>query len=498
MRQIPLERFAGHVPTPFAVYRVPFAGAATLPSQDLGVGHLDGAPLTFTPDQFQALMLESATAGATAAIKSVNAVDPNDRPGASKAIEAPNFNRQRPVRLSLGRMMHGALTAKSGWRPGYELERDFSQATKDIYLSGSDSANDDSVCVPTTPLAYADVLDQASIRTESSPQLKEWSVKALSESVGGVNSVSYGNTVGAALVPPQFLQDEFVLALTSAVALRNAPGVRSMPVNSNIIQLPRENTVATATSAAEAAALSSSDPAFATQAFTIQKQYGYRTYSNELLKDSNPGIDQYIARTLVRDIALFQDLQYLEGAGTGTNLQGIKGYTGLTTSSFSAAANGSTPTGDQLIAMVYDIRKANTEPNAWIMHPRTLQNIQLLKDNVGRYLFSDQTVWGAPDVNPAAGTGFTYPSAAVGRLLGYPVFLSSQISITQTQGTSSAASYLILGNFNYCLILERQALEIATSDQVAFNSAQPAVRGIARSALALTQPKAFTTPTGIV
>ncbi len=451
--------------------------------------------MEITLDQLKELTADAARE----AVKATNPPDPAQVPGQSaKAVDAPNFNRNRPQRLSLGRMIHGALSYKSGWQPGYELERDLSQATRELYLSGSDGASPESVCVPTTPLALFDVIDQAISKTWTSAQTKEWATKALSESIGGVNSVSYGNTVGSTLVPPQFLQNEFMDALTSAVALRNVPGVRTLPVNSNVVLLPRENTVAAASSAAEAAALSSSDPAFTQQSFTIQKQYGYRTYSNELLRDSNPGIDAYIARTLVRDIGLFQDVQYLEGSGSGTNLTGIKSYSGLTTSSFTAATNGSAPAGDDLIKMIYDIRKANTEPNAWIMHPRTLQNIQLLKDGIGRYLFSDQTVWGAPDANPGPGSNFTGPSAAVGRLLGYPVFLSTQISITGTQGSSSAASYIILGNFAYSAILERQGIEIATSDQVAFNSDQTAVRGIARSALALTQPKAFSVSTGII
>lgn len=436
------------------------------------------------------------------AISAVNTVDPAERPGASKAVETPRINLNRPVRLSLGRMIHGALTRRNGWQKGYELEKDFSDFVREKYLAGPDGASPDSVCVPSTPFAFSDALYNLGVQTDgaSSPALKEWATKALSESVGGTNSVSYGNLTGAALVPPQFLQNAFVLALTSAVALRKIASVQSIPVNSNVIQLPRENTVATTTSAAEAGALSSSDPAFATQSFVVQKQYGYRTYSNELLRDSNPAIDAYIAQTLVRDIALFQDKQFLEGSGSGTNLQGIKGYSGLTTSSFVAATNGSTPGGDDLIKMVYDIRKANTEPDAWIMHPRTLQNIQLLKDGIGRYLFSDQTVWGAPDLNPNGDGGFnpTYPNAAVGRLLGYPVYLSTQINITLTQGGSSAATYLILGNFAFCKILERQGLEIATSEHVAFANDQTAVRGLARAALALTQPTAFSVPTGII
>ena len=69
--------------------------------------------------------------------------------------------------------------------------------------------------------------------------------------------------------------------------------------------------------------------------------------------------------------------------------------------------------------------------------------------------------------------------------------------ITQTQGTSSDATYIILGNFSYCAILERQGLEIATSEHVVFANDQTAARATARSAIAITQPSAVTTIAGI-
>lgn len=446
-------------------------------------------PDTFlTPDQVKELVRDGIAEG----IKSVNT--PTGRPGedspATKTTP-PMVNFNRPQRPSLGRAIHAGITRGGDWT-GAELERDITQATKELFLSGSDGAGPNSIVFPTTAYAYASVLEKAVINTEARKALGEYAMKALAE---GVNAVTYANLLGAALVPVQFLQDEFVLALLSAVALRGIPEVRTVPVTSNVIQLPRENTQAVTTNAAEAGVLASADPAFATQHFTIQKQYGYRTFSNELLRDSNPAIDSYIMRTLVRDIALYQDQQFLEGTGVGTQLTGIRNYAGLTTSSF-APTNGAAVSADNLIDMVFDIRRANAEICAWIMHPRTLQGIMKLKDASGRYIFTEMGVWGGPVMNPAPGTGLTYPNTAKGNLLGYPVYLSTQIPLTETQGTSSVASHIIYGDFRFALILERQAVEIAVSEHVAFNTDQTAVRAIARSALALTQPLAFAVATG--
>lgn len=443
-------------------------------------------------------ILDKGIAKMADAVKAANPVDESQRPGASSQAvktDAPNVNLRRRVRPSLARAIKAI---RDGSWTGAELERDLSQATKELYGEGFGVK---SIAMPTTVNAFAAVLDAIDAETDGSVAVKSYAgdaIKAMNESIGGPNSVSYGNTAGAALVPPQFLQSEFLLALTSAVVLRAMPETQTIPVVSNVIELPRETVVATTTSAAENASLTSADPTFAVQAFTIQKQYGYRTFSNELLHDANPAIDAYVTKTLARDIALFQDLQYLEGSGAGTNLKGIRNYSGLTTSSWVAATNGSTPAASDLVKMVFDIRKANTEPTAWVMHPRTLQNIVTLVDASGRFIFSDVSVWGGPVLNPQAGTTFTYPSKAVGRLLGLPVYLSTQILTNETQGSSSAASHIIIGNFNYAAILERQAAEIAMSEHVAFATDQTAVRAIARSALALTQPLAFAVSTGII
>ena len=450
--------------------------------------------MELTTDQLDQLVRKASQEGATEALRAANTPDASARPAG-----APMVNLNRMVRPSLGQSIYAM---RSGNWDAYPLERDFTQATREKYLSGPDGAGPNSVVIPTNAQAYASVLLDSGIRTAGREALGEYAIRALSEGVGGVNSVSYGNTVGAALVPPQFLQELFQLTLTTTVVLRSMPEVTTMPVKSNVIELPRENTVATTTSSAEAGTLTSADPAFATQAFTIFKQYGYRTYSNELLRDSDPAIDAFIAKTLARDVALFQDQQYLEGSGSGTNVKGIRNYSGLTTSSWTAATNGSTPSADDLIKMVFDIRKANTEMTAWVMHPRTLQNIVLLKDASGRYIFTDQSVWGGPVVNPNPGTDFggtwNGPTRAVGKLLGYPVYLSTQILINETQGSSSAASHILYGNFNFAYILERMAFEIALSEHVAFNTDQTAVRGISRTGLAITQPLAFAAATGII
>lgn len=452
--------------------------------------------MDITLDQLEKLVSEASAKGAEAAVRAINTVDPAERPGGAGVGANVNFNR--PQRPSITRAIRAMR--RGSWK-GAELERDLGQATRALFGNGltaadkgeeSDESGNDGFALPTSVYAYAHVLEETAIRTDaSSTKLGQMAIRA---GLGEGNALL---TPGSALVPIQYLQDEWVLALTSAIVMRNMPEVQVVPVNSNVVELPRESAAAAAASYAENATLTPNDPTLAVQEFQIRKQARLQLFSNELLADSNPAIDRVVMQMLARDIALIQDSQYLEGTGSSNQITGLSNYSGLTTSSWTAATNGSTPGGDDLVKLPYDIFTANARPTAFVMHPRTLQNIALLKDANGRYLFTDNSVWGGPQVQVTK-DGFTYPSAAVGKLLGYPVYLSTQISITRTQGSSSSATNIYYGDFSKVLIFERQAADIFTSAHYAMNADQTAVRVTARTGLGILQPKAIAAATGII
>lgn len=462
-----------------------------------------------TPEQLAAhpavaqLLADTARQAAEAAVRAMNPVNPDNRPGGSGAPSV-NVNLNRPQRPSITRAIRAMR--RGNWK-GAELERDMAQATSDIFFANGtrsawtsdreaeDGGLDDGFKLPSSPLAYFQVLEETGIRTPASADAKfhEFAVRALGEGTSALGSV----TSAGPIVPIQFLTDQWVLALTSAIAIRNMPDVQVVPVSSNIVELPRESAAAAAAATAENGTITPNDPTLALQEFALKKQARLQLFSNELLADSNPAIDRIVMQMLARDVALLQDSQYLEGSGSGANVKGIRNYAGLTTSSWTAATNGSTPGGDDLVKLPYDIFKANGRPSAFVMHPRTLQNIALLKDGIGRYLFTDMSVYGGPQLQVVK-DGFTYPSAAVGKLLGYPVYLSTQVLVNETQGSSSAATHIIYGDFSKCLVLERQAVDIFTSPHFAMNADQTAIRVTARSTVALTQPTAFAVATGII
>jgi HK97 family phage major capsid protein len=215
------------------------------------------------------------------------------------------------------------------------------------------------------------------------------------------------------------------------------PEVQIVPVSSNIVELPRESTAAAAAAVAEAGTISPNDPTLSLQEFALKKQARLQLFSNELLSDSNPAIDRVVMGMLARDVALLQDSQYLEGSGSGANVTGLADLLGPDDLELGGRDErlhaGRRRLGE---AAVRHLQGERPNPTAFVMHPRTLQNIALLKDAQGRYIFTDVSVWGGPQLLVPSATGSPTRVRRSADLLGYPVYLSTQISITRTQGSS--------------------------------------------------------------
>jgi HK97 family phage major capsid protein len=440
------------------------------------------------------------TSSVEAALKAVNTPKDEDRP-ASGAAPGSNVNLKRYGPPRLGTAMKGLF---GGWRQSQAFERDLAQAAGELFgYAGTKDDGDDpfidevgaaksqrSIVWPKSRSEFVDVL-WAMGEKSSAKDLDQVdkAIKAMSE---GSNSVTYGNTAGSQLVPVQYAQDKFAYALTSTIALRQVPGVEVMPVVSNIVAFPRESTAAGASQQTEAGSLTAQDATFGSQTITVKKQYGYRQYSNELLSDAIPAWNEFLANTLVRDVALQQDIQYLEGSSSGAQIQGIVGYSGLTTGA-STGTNGASPNFDHFLDTIYLLRAANAEPDFVIAHPRVLNSLAKIKDSTGNYLLSNSNGYNAPAVL-STGLPQAGPKAVVA---GLPVWFSSQINIARTVGTSTDCTTVIVGQSRQVLILERQGIELAYSEHVAFANDQSAVRAIGRSAIVILQPTGVATITGV-
>lgn len=434
-------------------------------------------PIALTSDQFDALATRVGEAAGAAALKAINTVSDDDRPAAAKAAPAVVKSRRIFPRLSLA--VKGMVTGK--WdRAGYE--REISKAARELWYTDADGVAPNAVIWPKS-LTEAQALFEYMGEKESLQAAEHISaVRAMTESLTTTLS---GGTAGGLLVPPEFRQDMFVEALSPRVALRRVPGVTTLQVTGVDLRFPRESVRAGASQAAEAGTISSADATLASQAVRIEKQYAMRRFSSEWFADANPAAGPFINRTVVRDLAIQQDIQYLRGTGVSPQVTGMLSLSG-TTSPPSLGANGRTPTWDDILEVIYLLEAADV-PNVdfCICHPRPIFTLSREKDGEGRYLATSDGV---------ARLQFGADAMLLNQV---PAYKTTNLTITQTVGGSTDCTTMIFGDSSQVFILERGGVELMTSEHLYFTTDEIAVRVIARSAPVVLQPASIELLVGV-
>jgi HK97 family phage major capsid protein len=147
----------------------------------------------------------------------------------------------------------------------------------------------------------------------------------------------------------------------------------------------------------------------------------------------------------------------------------------------SLGANGATPTLDNFADMVASFEAANAdrERAVWFMAPRTWATVRKIKDTQSRYQLSP------------------VPSTAEDRsLFGLPVRTTTNIPITETVGTSTDCSHVLLTDMSQVVVARARDVSVELSRDYAFNADQTAVRVVARFDINLMQPLSTVLMTG--
>jgi len=318
--------------------------------------------------------------------------------------------------------------------------------------------------------------------------------------------------LGGYLVPPEYLQDQFIPLLRARAVVRMA-GARIYPTKSDIVYIPSQTGGATAAWYGENATLSASNLTFGQLTINIRKLGALEYISNELLADSSPAADQLVKEDLANVIALKEDSTYLMSNGAAPNWAnapiGFASYPGVTTVALTndGAGNGAALIVGDLFRIKLALMNANVPFDAsmaWFMSPRTWDQIAQFKDAQNRYLLETLT-GGNISQYPAYGA---YPEgdegsvkgSVQGRLFGYPVYVTANITDTNTWGNAATASYLFFGRMNDVFIAERAGLELMASNVAgtAFASDQTWVRGILREGLGIRHAPAVAVAGGLL
>jgi HK97 family phage major capsid protein len=291
-----------------------------------------------------------------------------------------------------------------------------------------------------------------------------------------VRSLGGGSGAGQAFTPGEFPSVFWDRLAASSVGL--ASGFRVVTTERDSVTFPRWISDTTAAWVAEAGTITSTDANADTVVATPRKLAGLQRTSNEVLADSNPSLFEVVAAGLVRSLALKADLGFFEGSGTAPEIRGLANVAGITTNT-SLGANGLTPVNfDTFAEAIGSLVTANAEAGAIVMAPRTWGTLLKIKEISGSV---------KPVLQDSAGS----VSQGVQRsIYGVPVYLSSQLSLTETRGTSTDTSSAYVFAPDQVVVVRRSDVSVELDRSRLFNSDESEIRAICRLDLIVPNPAA--------
>jgi HK97 family phage major capsid protein len=246
---------------------------------------------------------------------------------------------------------------------------------------------------------------------------------------------------GGAFLPTPLAAE--VIDLLRAHTVTFQAGARTIPMTSATLRFARITGDPVGSWRAENTPITVSDPTFDNVTLAAKSWALIVLVSRELLEDAT-NIDAQLRNAFAKSAALALDRAILSGPGTGNAPLGIANTPGISVVSMGPnGANfvsyGGSTEGQyaSLLDAVLALDNANAgEISAMIMPPRTSRAISGFVDGLGQ------------------------PLRAPARLVNVPQLVTTSMSIAETQGTSSAASSLLIGSFSEVFVGMRTALQV--------------------------------------
>jgi HK97 family phage major capsid protein len=218
---------------------------------------------------------------------------------------------------------------------------------------------------------------------------------------------------GGYLVPTEF-ENQIVTALDDNNVVRGM---------ANVIRTTAERKIPVAASHVQAnwtagnAAYVESNPTFGQKTLDAFKLTALAKVSIELLQDSAFDLQAYLAGEFGRAFGIEEETAFCVGTGTGQPT-GIFGASGGTVGVTAAATN--KITADELISLVYALKKPYRRNAQWLMNDTTVAEIRKLKDpTTGSFLWQPSMQMGEPDklLGYSLQTSAYAPTIAAGALV---------------------------------------------------------------------------------
>lgn len=198
----------------------------------------------------------------------------------------------------------------------------------------------------------------------------------------------------------------------------------------------------------------------------IRKIPVFLPVSDEQLADV-PGIRDYLDARLGYMVRARLEAQVIAGNGSAPNIRGLINVSGVNTQ-----AKGADSVPDAIYKGITLIRvNGETEPNLILMHPSDWQDIRILQNSTGQYLWE----------NPA------FPGQMT--MFGLPIVLSTAV----TQNTAVILDTM----YNNVVMRQGVDIQVTNSHSTWFVSGVQAIRADVRAGLACTRAKSICTVTSI-
>ncbi|MFT8247289.1 phage major capsid protein [Roseomonas sp. BN140053] len=276
---------------------------------------------------------------------------------------------------------------------------------------------------------------------------------------------------GGALVPTPLAAEVIDLARSSSVAFR--AGARTIPMTSQTLRFARVVEDPEGAWRNENAPIVEDQPAFDAVTMTAKSWALIVRCSRELLEDGQ-NTDAQLRNVFAAAAGLALDRAVLTGSGTGPEPRGVVNTPGIQT--VSMGTNGSALFGyGPVLDAVLALETANSGTvTAVVAHPRTARAIYGLVDTAGQ------------------------PLQLPPRLASVPLLTTTSLSVTETQGTSNAASSMVLGDWSTVFVGMRTALTISVLNERFADTGQVGFVLWMRADVALARPAAMARITGVV
>jgi HK97 family phage major capsid protein len=264
-------------------------------------------------------------------------------------------------------------------------------------------------------------------------------------------AVSAGTTTDATwagnLVQYNDIASEFIDLLRPMTILGRMNGFRTVPFN---VRIPRQTAGATANWVGQGKPKPMSSLAFDTITLQWSKIAVIVALTDELVRFSNPSAVALCQADLISTISQFMDEQFIDpDVAASANVSPASILNGVTATPSTGSTVSAITTDIKTILGRFDTANQPLNNPYWIMNPRTLRYLQLLR--------TSQDVW-------------AWPETREGMLQGIPVVTSNSVSLDYG---SPSATYIALVNAGEILVADdgQVMLDVSREASLQFSDA---------------------------